>query len=152
MIEILAIILSIILFLIAALHFYWAMGGYWPGQDEDTLARSVVGSSNKKTDGNYTMPPRALTFMVALAILVAAAFPALWAGFIIPYPIHPVMVMWGMWALAAIFLLRGIVGMLPFFAKMSPAEPFRSWNFKYYSPVCISIGTAFAVLIYLATF
>ena len=151
MIEILALVISAILMVIALVHLYWAMGGYWPAKDEDGLARTVVGNSAGPKDQPYTMPARWLTLLIAILIFIAAFFPLMWAGFFVPYPLHPVIVMLGMWALASIFILRGVAGMLPFFDQFSPAEPFRSLNRKYYSPLCLLIGALFVALIYIAT-
>ena len=39
--TILAILLFAALIIIAAIHLYWALGGFWPGHDEVSLARSV---------------------------------------------------------------------------------------------------------------
>jgi hypothetical protein len=151
MIEIVALALAAILLAISALHFYWAFGGVWPGSDEASLSSIVVGQAPSKSGKLAPMPNKLLTLLVAIAILVAAFFPIMWAGLIIPYPLHASLVMIGMWVLAAIFLLRGLVGLVPLFDRFSPAEPFRTLNRKYYSPFCILIGLGFTWLIYAAT-
>jgi len=151
MIEFIAIALGIVLLEISLLHYYWAFGGFWPGTDEISLAKTVVGSAPSKSGEPAPMPARPITFLVATAIIAAAFFPIIWAGLIIPYPIHASLVMVGMWVLTAIFLLRGASGMLPLFDRFSPEEPFRTLNRKFYSPLCLLIGLGFALLIYLAT-
>jgi len=152
MLELLAVFLGFLLLVISAIHFYWALGGVWPASDEITLVKTVIGSPPSKNGIPASMPPRMLTFLVAIAILAAAFFPIIWAGLILPYPIHASLVMIGMWVLTAIFLLRGITGMLPFFDRFSPEEPFRSLNRKYYSPLCLLIALGLGLLIYLATY
>lgn len=144
MIETIAILLAVLLAVIAMLHGYWALGGQWPGHGDTPLHRIVIGRK-----GMTGMPPRWLTALVAAAILLAAIWPLLWAA-LIPYALPQTLIMLGVWALAAIFLLRGISGFTPAFSATLFDEPFHSLNRRYYSPLCLLIGAGFLALILLA--
>lgn len=49
--------------------------------------------------------------------------------------------------LESVFLPRGLAGYLPMFAAMTSEEPFRTLDQRFYSPLCIALGVAFAVLL-----
>ena len=134
-------ILSAILVAISAMHFYWGMGGLWPGTDEKTLANTVIG-----TRGRAAMPPAWLTNLVAVCIFVAALFPLMWRAQI-PYTVPQNLIWLGMWLITIIFVGRGIGGYMPFFNKTNGAQPFADLNQKYYSPLCLAIGAGFASLL-----
>jgi hypothetical protein len=52
----------------------------------------------------------------------------------------------GLWALVAVFLGRGLVTyVLPGMAKKT-SEPFRSLNARYFSPLCLALGVEFLVV------
>ncbi len=139
--DLIAVAIALILTLVALVHIGWALGMMWPGTDEASLSRTVVG-----TPEATTMPPRTITAIVAAAIFLAALWPLFWRG-LLPYP-HavPQTLMWlGMWALAFVFLGRGIIGYLPAMAKTE--QPFRRLNRIYYSPLCIALGLGFLVLV-----
>lgn len=132
--------LTIILAAIAALHAYWAAGGLWPGTSPASLASIVVGKPRMRA-----MPASRLSALVAAMIAGAAAWPLLF-GPLIGRTIAPELAAAGTWALAAVFLLRGIAGFTPWMAKRHSAEPFASYNRKYYSPLCLALGTGFLIL------
>jgi len=139
--EIVAQILSVILLMVAALHFYWAVGGFWPGHDEASLTRTVIGATNMST-----MPPRWLTIAVSLCIFAAALFPLMWSE-LMPDLLPGSLLGLGMWVLVLVFIGRGIAGYLPFFHKSNAAEPFATLNRKYFSPLCLMLGASFASLV-----
>ena len=139
----LAFILFCILVLIAGVHFYWAFGGFWPGKDEVSLARIVVGKKNISR-----MPSRLLTLAVVVAIFVASLWPLMWRS-IISYSLPQGFLWFGMVVLMLVFLGRGIVGYLPFFTNKMSEQPFSRLNALYFSPLCLAIGAGFmALLIY----
>ena len=132
-----------IMFLIAALHFLWGVGVYWPAENETSLARAVVGA-------------RDIAFMPSF---LACAFVAacLGIGIVIVLRLGGVMEIGflPLWlfklagaGLAFVFLSRGIVGFLPFWAEMTPEEPFRTFDKRYYSPLCLALGLAVRRLIF----
>ena len=143
-IDSIAILLCLVLAAIAALHAIWASGSPWPAGDRLTLSRMAVGA--RKLSG---MPGRGQTLAVALAVAIAAAWPLLWAGLIL-MPVPQTVVWLGMWALAAVFLGRGIGGYSKAFASVFGEEPFATYNRRYYSPLCLIIGIGFLLLILLA--
>ena len=133
-----ALALTIVVAAIALLHAYWAVGGLWPGRTPEELANIVVGSPHMRGPSS----PR-LTAVVAAMIAGAAAWPLLLAPLVSQYP-APELAAAGSWALAAVFLLRGIAGFMPAMAPHS-AEPFASYNRKYYSPLCLALGAGFLI-------
>ncbi|MEC9342428.1 MAG: DUF3995 domain-containing protein [Pseudomonadota bacterium] len=143
-IDLVAVLLFAVLSGLAALHFYWAMGGLWPGIDEKSLARRVVGSPAVRR-----MPSRPVTVVVAGLLALAALWPLMWTA-LIPYPLPQALVWLGMIGLAIVFLGRGIAGYTPVFRAHFPEEPFASLDRRYYSPLCLAIGALFVLLILLA--
>ncbi|MEP4770420.1 MAG: DUF3995 domain-containing protein [Roseibium sp.] len=142
MLSALACTLFGILTLVSGVHLYWGFGGLWPAKSELELARTVVGAN-----GIETMPSAPLTIVVAVLIFAAGVFPVASAN-LLPMPtfIPSVLVFFGMIALTAIFLLRGLIGFTPYFAKMNAEEPFRTLDRKYFSPLCLIIGIGFLAL------
>ena len=132
--------LTVIVAAIALLHAYWATGGLWPATNPEALANIVVGRPRMRT-----MPAPRLTAVVAAMIACAAAWPLLLSPPIGRY-FAPELAAAGNWALAAVFLLRGIAGFTPWMARRHSAEPFASYNRKYYSPLCLAIGAGFLIL------
>jgi hypothetical protein len=140
--NILAMVLFIVLATIAALHFYWAVGGLWPGKDEASLAKTVIGAKGIKK-----MPPQALTLFVSGAILVASLWPLMWRA-VIPYALPQLLLWLGMLLLTFVFIGRGIAGYLPFFQRTNCEQPFARLDRHYFSPLCLLIGAGFAVLLF----
>ncbi len=139
-----AIAIYCVLVAIAALHFYWAAGGVWPRRDRMWLARTVVGRT-----GIAQMPSSRLTLAVSLAIFAIAHLPLMAAGMIWS-PLPPALQALAMWAMAAVFFLRGIAGYTPAWRSAFRAQPFALYDQRYYSPLCLAIGTGLALLIAIA--
>ena len=132
----LALGLSTVLVLIAALHAYWGTGGTWPERNAADLARVVVG------DGRTRMPPPWSCFVVAGLLLIAAAWP--WALLAAPDS-QPVMVV-GIVA-AAIFFVRGSAGYSPRWRQRFSTEPFATRDMRFYSPLCMALATGMMALL-----
>ena len=47
---------------------------------------------------------------------------------------------------AAVFAARGAVGYITVWARLTPEEPFRSYDRRYYAPLCLLLGAGFAAL------
>lgn len=141
MLELLAWTIAVILFATSCLHFAWAAGSVWPAGSEAELTLMVVG-----IEGVETMPSRPLTATVALGICLVGIIPLMWRG-LIPYPhaIPQTLVWIAMWVLAALFLLRGIAGLLPIFP--SQAMPFARLNKRYFSPLILASGLGYLILV-----
>ncbi|MEL6201240.1 MAG: DUF3995 domain-containing protein [Pseudomonadota bacterium] len=136
MTSILATFVCGILLMVGLIHVYWAAGGTWPGTDDESLAKTVVGSNGIKA-----MPPRWITTLVSICILIAAILPLAWLGWIyIPLPSWILTV--AMIVLTLIFLARGIGGFIPAIKKMNSEEPFATLDARYFSPLIIAVGLA----------
>jgi hypothetical protein len=134
----LGVTLAAILLLLAALHAYWGIGGFWPGTDAVSCARTVGGFT-----GARSMPGPAACFGVAGA-LGAAALVALAASGALPVPAP----LAGIVALGAalVFLGRGIAGFTPAWRRLTPEQPFAWLDVRYYSPLCLAIGAGLFIL------
>ncbi|MDP1729752.1 MAG: DUF3995 domain-containing protein [Devosia sp.] len=135
-----AAVVFVPLLAVAIAHFVWSVGGTWPIRDEALLARTVVG-----LPGITRMPPRIMSFGVALATLaagVAALALADDSG-------------GGAWLtiigalLAMVFLGRGAIGFTAAWRARFPEEPFATLDRKNYSPLCLAIGAGFLILVVL---
>lgn len=128
------------LFAVSIAHLMWAFGRTWPIRDEKLLAQTVVGFRDVER-----MPPRLASLAVSVATFAAGCFALALAD-------HDS----GGWqlnlvgfALAAVFLARGILGYTPWWASMTPEPNFRLNDIRVYSPLCLFLGIGFLVLIYL---
>jgi len=82
------------------------------------------------------------TALVAAIIAGVAAWPLLLAP-LVGRHLAPELAMAGGLALAAVFLLRGVAGFTPWMARRHSAEPFATYNRRYYSPLCLALGAGF---------
>ena len=133
---ILPLSLTIILALLAMAHGWWALGKIWPAASEADLARAVIGT------GQVHMPPPWHCFAVTCALAFVAAWP--WA--IVAWPASP-LVLIGSIVIGAIFFIRGSAGYSPRWRGKFTAEPFRTRDFYFYSPLCLALGVAFIKLL-----
>jgi uncharacterized membrane protein YpjA len=130
-----AIILFLIFLSLSGIHVYWAFGGQW-------YTGAVI--PTKDDNEKVIMPGFVPTLIVALGLfgfgLVAlmhlaepgADFPA-WLSTIRKY---------GLWAIAVIFTIRAIGDFkyLGFFKKHKHTK-FAINDTRYYSPLCLLVGT-----------
>lgn len=138
--SLVAIALACILVVLAALHAFWGLGGIWPGTDEASCARAVVGFR-----GVRKMPPPASAFAVTACLAVAGLW-ALALGKFVALPIAgPLIAAIGL-LIAFIFLGRGIAGFTPPWRRLACEQPFATLDVRYYSPLCIAIGVGLALL------
>jgi hypothetical protein len=133
-----ALALTVIVGAIAAIHAYWSVGGLWPGATPAELSAIVYGIPNAR-------PAPKLTALVAAMIAGVATWPLLLSPLVAQH-LAPELAAIGSLALASVFLLRGFAGFTPWMAKHHSAEPFASYNRKYYSPLCFALGTGFLIL------
>lgn len=139
--ELIGIGIAITLFAVAIIHIYWALGGLWPARDEASLARAVVGSQ-----GIVKMPNPVLTTVVALGIFAAGLVPLIWTAQIPLYlPFDVIIVL--MWALAGVFLLRGLGGLVAPILGIKTEPPFTRLNLWIYSPLCLLLGAGYLSLL-----
>ena len=130
-----------ILFGLAVLHVLWGLRVWWPIADEATLARAVAGFP-----GISAMPAPASCFIVA-AFLACAAMLVLDLGGIFQPDFRLLKILGGV-ALAGILMIRGILGYLPIWARLTPEQPFRTLDILYYSPLCLALGISIAILVF----
>ncbi len=133
--------LALVLTAIAAIHFYWALGGFWPATDEMGLVNTVVGAN-----GARSAPSPPLTIIVAIAIeaagLVSVLLTAPFAG------LFGALVAAAGTALCLIFVARFAFGYLPFWRRRFSRQPFARLDALVYSPLCLAIAGAFAILVF----
>ena len=138
--TVLAVILSFVLLLITTLHVYGGIGGIWPGTDQASCARAVVGFR-----GVDEMPSSLASFAVAACLALATLWPlALTGVFATPFPregLAATALMIGL-----VFLGRGIAGFTSWWRRLAPEQPFARLDQSFYSPLCLLIGLGFVVL------
>ena len=125
------------LVLLSLLHLYWFAGGRWPGADEASLMRMVVGHTP-----TGRMPGGWATLGVALGCLGGAAVLAMRHGLMaspLPFPLTN----GAAWLLAGMFLLRGAGGYLDH--RLRPriiGTPYERLNRRVYSPLALALAAA----------
>ncbi len=139
--DMIAILLASVLAAAGLVHLIWAFGIHWPIKDETALARAVVGAR-----GIEKMPPRLASLFVATCLFGAALWALMLRGFV-PDIVSKYIVMLGGLALFAVFIGRGVFGVLPAFERAMPEQPFLKLNRMIYSPLCVLIAIGFALLV-----
>ena len=136
MTALMALLLTIGVGAIAVIHAMWGMGSHWPEANEEALALSVVG------DGRRRMPPPWQGFAVALALAAMALWPWDVLG-----RIDDNLVLAGTYAIAGVFMARGIAGFSARWRAQFTTEPFATRNRRYYSPYCLLLGVGYIALV-----
>jgi hypothetical protein len=126
---------TILLVCLAAIHVTWALGIWWPLGDEARLTRAVVGMAK-----GVRMPGPIPLALVAVFLLFAAVWPWLFVQSRAPFGV------WGIWALAAVFLMRGACAYLSFWTSITPEQPYRRNDRLFYGPMCLIIGVYFIII------
>jgi hypothetical protein len=137
----LALVLSAAMLLVAAVHAYWGVGSVWPGSDERSLARMVVGSK-----GIVRMPSSLACFAVAAILLGAAVLPLMAVGFL-PAPWPATIKTLGLAGCGLLLVGRGVMSFVPAFRRLGPEEPFATMDRRLYGPLCLALGAAFFILL-----
>jgi hypothetical protein len=120
---------------IAGVHGYWALGGFWPGHDRDSLSRTVVGGPS-----GMRGPSAAATWGVA-AILVGAAVAVLGVAGLVPVPIDPWLNRTAVLGGAGVVLARGLEGFMDTLLRpQTVGSPFVTLNRRFYSPLCLVLA------------
>ncbi|MEM8537392.1 MAG: DUF3995 domain-containing protein [Pseudomonadota bacterium] len=128
------ILLTFILGLIALLHLAWALRIWFPIREEAALARAVVGAK-----GIAQMPNTAACLFVVLALAVVVA--ALWLQ-------HFALARLLLLGATLVFLVRGAVAYTPIWRRITPEEPFRSNDARFYAPLCLLIGVMLLLVLF----
>ena len=120
----------------AGIHALWGMGSTWPEATPEALARAVVG------DGRRRMPPS----WACVAVAIALAGLAVWPFVLLGRPEEP----WAQsvtYAIAGVFVARGVAGFTPTWKGYFLDEPFATRNRRYYSPYCLLMGIGYIALL-----
>lgn len=141
--PVLATATAFVLFIIACLHLLWGLGVYWPFMTESDLARAVVGAKDITR-----MPSFGACVFVTLALTVGIVIVLRLGGVIAPKSIPLILFQIGGAGFAFVLLSRGLVGFLPFWAEITPEQPFRRLDIRFYSPLCILLGLAVVYLLF----
>jgi hypothetical protein len=123
--------------LVAGLHVYWALGGKWPGTDDDSLAHTVVGGPP-----GMRMPGPVACLGVAVLLAAATALVVGAAG-LVALPLPGWLVRLGAYGVAAVLLLRGAFGFAE--KRLRPeirGSRYARLNVTVYSPLCLALGAA----------
>jgi hypothetical protein len=133
-----AALVFIPLLAVAIAHFVWSFGGTWPLRSRELLMNAVYGRP-----GTQRLPPRLLTFLVAVAILAAGVVALSLADDTAG----------GLWldllgiALGILFIARGIAGYTPRWRAVFSGEPFATLDRRNYSPLALGLGVGFFILV-----
>ena len=133
-----AAFMFIALLTISVAHFLWSIGRTWPIRDAKLLAQTVVGTRDIER-----MPPRPASFLVALLTLAAGVLALALADHDsggLPLSLLGL-------PLAVLFLARGVIGYLPWWAERTPEPNFRLNDRRVYSPACLLLGAGFLALV-----
>ena len=116
---------------LAFLTLLWSLGFVWPMRSEADLSRAVIG-----TKGQDRMPHAWPLALVPVLFITAAIWPV--------WPTN-----WtreGLIILALIFLARGTATLIGVMKRVCPEEPFATLDRRFYGPLSLALGLAFALL------
>jgi hypothetical protein len=133
--ELGALVLSAVVFALAALPYQWSRGSHWPEASEEALARAIVG------DGRRRMPPRLACLAVSCVLAMVAIWPLCVAAGATELPVPQTSVIIG-----GVFVGRGLAGYVPRWRQLFSDEPFATRDKRYYSPLCLVLGLGYAAL------
>jgi hypothetical protein len=131
----LAIMLTLVVGGIAALHAYWGLGGIWPARDAKTLAFAVIG------DGRTRMPPPWQCFAVALVLAVVAAWP-----WVVLANRGSKLVLTVLMVIVAVFFLRALAAYTARWRRQFPVQPFVTYDRRFYGILCFTLSAGYAVM------
>lgn len=127
------ILLTLILALVAFVHLAWGFNIWIPIRDEEKLARTVVGARGV-TRMPGTIP--CLLVVAGLAMVIAA----LWMQSMMVARII-------LWMATGTFLLRGLMAYTKLWRKMTPEQPFATYDQRYYGPLCLALGAGLLIVL-----
>lgn len=133
--------LTLVLLVLAGLHIYWGLGGFWPGHDEASLVEHVVGRT-----ADMKAPPFWACMIVAGCLVSVLVLVGGKRGVITV----PDLMSWvrylGLYAAASVFFMRGLAAYIPKIFDYAKGTPFYDLNLVFYSPLCLCIGAALIAL------
>jgi glucan phosphoethanolaminetransferase (alkaline phosphatase superfamily) len=136
---IISLLLSLVFFCIAAIHFYWAFGG--------KLFLNAAIPTNEKSEAKVFSPSPLATLFVALIFCALGIFVLLKAGLVL-FPLLLWMSNYGLGFIAFVFFVRAI-GDFKYagFFKKTTNTLFAKMDTKYYSPLCLAVAVLTVLLI-----
>jgi glucan phosphoethanolaminetransferase (alkaline phosphatase superfamily) len=137
---IISLLLSLIFFSIAAIHFYWAFGG------KQFLNAAIP--TNENSEAKVFSPSPFTTILVALIFCAVAIFVLIKVGFVF-FQLPLWISNYGLWFIAFVFMARAIGDFkyAGFFKKITNTL-FATMDTKYYSPLCLSVAILTVLLIF----
>lgn len=137
MMPLIAFILFLIFLFLASMHIYWALGGRWGGD----------AAIPAKEDSTKVFTPGPLPTLIVAAGLLLLALIVLITGRVIEYELPAVIDHYGLWFIAALFMLRAIGDFkyVGFFKKITKTK-FAKNDSRFYSPLCLVIAILTAIL------
>jgi glucan phosphoethanolaminetransferase (alkaline phosphatase superfamily) len=138
---IISLLLSLVFFCIAAIHFYWAFGG--------KLFLNAAIPTNENSEAKIFSPSPLATILIAFIFCALAIFILIKCEIIflqLPIWIN----YYGLWFVVFIFTVRA-VGDFKYagFFKKASNTLFAKLDTKFYSPLCFAIAFLTAILIFL---
>jgi hypothetical protein len=123
---------------IGALHFYWGVGGRWPGHDDASLISIVAGAQSGRMYGFAACAAVAIALSAAAAIVAArhSAIMTTSFGWIVTA---------GYVVLILVFALRGLAAYVTPIFEYARGAPFFELNRLYYAPLCLAIAAGLCV-------
>ncbi len=127
-------ILIAVLGALAILHSLWGFGVWVPLRKEADLVKAVIGGRN------ITRMPGPIP-----CALVAAGMLVIIGGLLGRGNGLADLVLW---VAVVVFAGRGVASYVPLWRKMTPQEPFATFDQRYYGPLCLvlALGIAIAAL------
>jgi len=122
---------------LGALHFYWGLGGRWPGHDEDSLRLLVSGVKSGPMYGFWACAMVAGALAAAAGVVVARHSAIMSSGF-------AWIVIAGYVVLILVFALRGLAPYVTPIFEYARGAPFFELNRLYYAPLCLLIAAGLA--------
>ncbi|MDN4166004.1 DUF3995 domain-containing protein [Cytophagales bacterium LB-30] len=128
---VLSLLLSGVFFLLALLHFYWALGGRWAF--DNTLPTNEAGKK--------MLSPGTLSCLVVALGLSAFGLLYVWKAGVVAWGLPEVFLSFGLWICPVIFGMRalGDFRYVGFFKSVS-STPFAKRDTYLYSPLCLFIA------------
>ena len=126
-----SLLVSLILFVLGIIHFYWAIGG----------AYGFEQSLPTKENGERVINPKKIdSAIVGIGLTVFALFYVFQTG-LIKYDLPVLISKYGGWLIPIIFLLRAVgeFKYIGFFKKIRRTE-FGKLDTWFFSPLCLGIG------------
>jgi hypothetical protein len=129
---VLAILLCILTFIIAAIHIAWAFGSTWPVRSREDLVELVVGQTRE-----HPFPSRNACLAVALCFVLVTGF----FGHAASSHSESAWSELGTYIIASVFVVRGLGGFAERFLRPSVRNlPYDHWNRVLYSPLCLVLA------------